>query len=216
MKDQRTAALKAVGVYVRTLREQKKLSRKDVCTALPLGTTTLVRLENGESDVHSTTLARLLHFLGGSFADTAMLQLNGAVSEDAARQLALRRINPALVVSDDPPTRLPATALVMLLDSLRLIAKKARTTDVQGGLTIDRTIDSRITDDDIQRADAAWQMVIVAIRHLKDLGATDAELQFLLMNPDVPRDCAERLAITRLGIGTIEYVLAKYAPPTSL
>lgn len=186
MNDQRSATLKAVGVYVRTLREGKQLSRKDVCTALPISTTTLVRLENGESDVHSTTLARLLHFLGGRFADTAMLQLNGAVSEDVARQLALRRLNPTLVVSDDPPTRLPATALVMLLDSLRLIAKKARTTDVQGGLTIDRTIDSRITDEDIQRADEAWQTVIVAIRHLKDLGATDAELQFLLMHPDVP------------------------------
>jgi transcriptional regulator with XRE-family HTH domain len=71
---------------VRTLREGQKLSRKDVCTALLLGTTTLVRLENGESDVHSTTLARLLHGLGGSVAGTAMLQLNGEVSEDAARQ----------------------------------------------------------------------------------------------------------------------------------
>jgi transcriptional regulator with XRE-family HTH domain len=215
MTDQRAAALKAVGVYVRTLREQKKLSRKDVCTALPLGTTTLVRLENGENDVHSTTLARLLHFLGGSFEDTAMLQLNGEFSEDSARQVALRRLNPALAVNDDPPTRLPSTALLTLLDGLRLIAKKARKADVQGGLTIDRTIDSRITDEDILRADEAWQTVVVAIRHLKDLGATDAELQFLLMHPDVPTYCAERLAITRLGIGTVEDVLAKYASHTS-
>lgn len=56
--------LTALGGRVRAIRESQGLSIRDLADMADLNKSQIVRIENGESDPHYTTLLRIAHSLG--------------------------------------------------------------------------------------------------------------------------------------------------------
>jgi transcriptional regulator with XRE-family HTH domain len=212
MIEERTRALKVVGAYVRTLRTVQRITRSEVETALSISSMTLTRLENGDCDVRSSSMMALVRHLGGSLDEVADLQFTPHMTEEHARQIALRRVHTPLVRQDDQLYGAPTTAFAVFLHRLRKVSKNAKAAWTRGRIPLDPFIELRIRDADIWRADVSIKTVFEMIEHLKDLGASADEIHFLLTHPDLPAACGDCLAAARLGIGDVERIMATYAP----
>jgi transcriptional regulator with XRE-family HTH domain len=76
----------AVGSYIRTLREGRKLTRETVAERVGTSISQLVRIESGEQETRGTLLFAVLSAVQGDPRDIAdLLLLEGATANDGVR-----------------------------------------------------------------------------------------------------------------------------------
>jgi transcriptional regulator with XRE-family HTH domain len=78
----------AVGAYIRTLREARRLTRDAVAELVNTSVSQLVRIEAGEQDTRSTLLARIIAAVGGSASHVQKLIVDGNATEEDGKRLA--------------------------------------------------------------------------------------------------------------------------------
>lgn len=78
----------AVGTYLRTLREARRLTREALADMVGTSVSQLVRIEAGEQDTRGSLLARIIAAVRGSAADVQSLLINPDASESDGQRLA--------------------------------------------------------------------------------------------------------------------------------
>lgn len=78
----------AVGTYLRTLREARRLTRESLADLVGTSVSQLVRIEAGEQDTRGSLLARIIAAVRGSAADVHALLINPEATEADGQRLA--------------------------------------------------------------------------------------------------------------------------------
>jgi transcriptional regulator with XRE-family HTH domain len=81
-------ARQAGGMYLRTLRERRGLSREDIAHELGTDKTQVQRIENGTNDTRGSLLLGFVRAVQGDFGQLADLILNDDATIEDGRQLA--------------------------------------------------------------------------------------------------------------------------------
>lgn len=200
----------AIGTYIRTLREAKRMSRGDLGSRVNTSVSQLVRLENGEQDTRSVLLAAIVKEVEGDFRDVSELLLNEQATAEDGKSMARERIQANKEPSKHQAAKsvFPATALGAFLIGLRKIAEL----DDDESQSYDYNEDdpyNDLTEAYIRKVDRGDFSVVDIIVKLRELEVTDEEIEFLIDNPDIPASLGDRLAATRLGFGTIESIIKR-------
>jgi transcriptional regulator with XRE-family HTH domain len=88
MSDKKSVGNKAVGAYLRRLRELHGLSRTKVAAAMDTNENQIKRIEDAVGSTSGLTLLKLIRFLSGSAEQVADLVVKENVSTEDGRQLA--------------------------------------------------------------------------------------------------------------------------------
>jgi transcriptional regulator with XRE-family HTH domain len=196
----------AVGAYIRTLREARKMSRAELAAKTQTSGSQLVRIENGEQDTRSTLLAAIVNHLGGDFYDVGQLLLHEDATAEEGRQLAIEHLQEQGYEGVEPYQTpfVPTTALSAFLDGWRTIEDLGEEPpeDYAEGNPYDELTDSYLRKVDRNE----MRMLDIAIK-LRELHVPNNIITFLVENLDLPATVGERLAMTRLGIGDAKEIM---------
>jgi transcriptional regulator with XRE-family HTH domain len=201
----------AIGTYIRTLREAKRMSRGELGSRVNTSVSQLVRLENGEQDTRSVLLAVIVKELEGDFRDVSELLLNEQATAEDGKRMARERIQKNKEPGNQSVAKpaFPTTALAAFLIGLHKIeALEGEYPESYGGYDENNPY-SDLTEDYMQKIDRGEFSVIDIIVKLRELEVTDEEIAFLIDNPDLPASLGDRLAATRLGFGTVENIIKR-------
>jgi transcriptional regulator with XRE-family HTH domain len=92
--------LKEAGLYLRIVREARKLSRDEVAKAAGTSTSQIERLENGKQDTRSTVMLALIDTIQANWKDVTFLQRHPTATDADARHRAAAWLRVPIRVED--------------------------------------------------------------------------------------------------------------------
>lgn len=107
----------AAGIYLRTLRDTRNLTREVVARELGVSVQQIKRWEGGGNDPAASAFVRFVEFVGGDIEEASQLLSDPDVSAEYARQLAEARAKLARMTPEErESTRQRAAALISELE----------------------------------------------------------------------------------------------------
>ncbi|MDP9317022.1 MAG: helix-turn-helix domain-containing protein [Chloroflexota bacterium] len=121
--------MKAVGTYIRTLREAHRLSRVDVAVATGTSESQIVRIEAGEQEPRGPLFLKIVNAVRGSADHVMQLVLNESATAEQGQKLAQSWLTEAQqerverIVTENAPDDIRA-AIQQLRDELNLVKER--------------------------------------------------------------------------------------------